>query len=191
MLHSRARLYRRGSSVLSRCFSALSVMGCRGILSVDSSSTSSGPGVDMRSVRSGPELAPDVRLEPAIGPINAAQLIDPMPMILLDFLGRLGDRIVTVGSDCCGLCAVYHALVKLGVAAHLSFASDICPVVRRYVRKKLSVDCWFDDVMTRDSAHPGVPAVDIYSAGFPCQPFSSLGLRLGFADNRGTVLRLA
>ena len=65
----------------------------------------------------GVELAPDVRLEPAIGPITAAQFIDPLPVILSDFLGRLGDRIVTVGSDCCGLCAVYHALVKLGAAA--------------------------------------------------------------------------
>jgi DNA (cytosine-5)-methyltransferase 1 len=41
--------------------------------------------------------------------------------------------------------------------------------------------------MTRDNSAPSTPAVDIYVAGFPCQPFSAAGLQKGFKDKRGMV----
>ena len=41
----------------------------------------------------------------------------------------------------------------------------------------------YDDIKTRDNAT--TPAVDIYVAGFPCQPFSQAGLGQGFGDAKG------
>ena len=44
---------------------------------------------------------------------------------------------------------------------------------------------FFDDIATRDNSK--APKVDVYIAGFPCQPFSIAGKQRGFEDARGTT----
>ena len=104
------------------------------------------------------------------------------PADRVDDLGTL-----SVGADCCGLCTMWHALSHLGVKCRFLFASDISKSVRKLISNTCPPDVWYSDVMDRDSFDPAVPRVGIYSAGFPCQPFSSAGLRLGMLDARGTV----
>lgn len=92
---------------------------------------------------------------------------------------------VSLGCDCAGLCTPIHALSAAGYEVQLAFACDISARAKAYCLEVHKPDLWLDDVMHRD-VH-SMPRVDIYTAGFPCQPFSSLGLRAGVHDSRGTV----
>ena len=97
----------------------------------------------------------------------------------------LGKRVLRLGSDCCGLCAVRHSLNKLVHMLHHVFASDVSHNVKQLVSATCRPFLWYDTVFGRDVG--SMPEVDVYAAGFPCQPFSAAGLKRGFADERVDV----
>lgn len=63
------------------------------------------------------------------------------------------------------------------------FSSEINASARQVLRANFRPDILYKDLRTRHL--PSVPEVDLYVAGFPCQPFSSAGHRQGFADSQG------
>lgn len=95
---------------------------------------------------------------------------------------------ILYGSDCSGIEAPYLALREVIAPRKIKinhlFASDIKENVRRMIIANYNVDQIFE---TANVAPQDKPYVDIYTSGFPCQPFSTVGLRKGFEDTRGTV----
>lgn len=90
-----------------------------------------------------------------------------------------------VGTDCSGIEAPIQALKKLGIPYEHTFCSDIDKHVIQTIQKNYSPKKIFGDITTRDIND--VPDIDLYVAGFPCQPFSTAGEMKGFDDKRGNV----
>eukprot|EP00931_Biecheleriopsis_adriatica_P081455 TRINITY_DN5477_c0_g1_i4.p1 TRINITY_DN5477_c0_g1~~TRINITY_DN5477_c0_g1_i4.p1 ORF type:complete len:404 (+),score=79.58 TRINITY_DN5477_c0_g1_i4:86-1213(+) len=97
------------------------------------------------------------------------------------------SRPVRIGTDCSGMETPVMALKKLKVPYDHMFSCDIDKHVKAQIQKNFPPVKWFDDLMTRDNSSSATPSVDIYVAGFPCQPFSAAGLQKGFKDKRGMV----
>ena len=101
------------------------------------------------------------------------------------------SRPVKIGTDCSGMETPVMALQKLNVAYEHMFSCDIDRHVKTQIMQNFPPKIWFDDLMTRDNSASSTPVVDIYVAGFPCQPFSLAGVQKGFKDKRGKVLSRA
>jgi len=94
---------------------------------------------------------------------------------------------VLVGSDCSGLSTELLALEYAGIPFKSAFASE-CAVGVRVIHDLLHGphDRFFHDA---GDSHTKREHVDLYVAGPPCQPFSTQGVGLGFADPRGATMR--
>ena len=93
-----------------------------------------------------------------------------------------------IGTDCSGIEAPLQAAQSLGLTFKSCFCSDVVPRLVNFSKRNFGTWKDYDDVVTRHNKSSSVPNVDIYAAGFPCQPFSSAGNRWGKKDPRGQVL---
>ena len=96
--------------------------------------------------------------------------------------------VIKVGSDCSGLESVLTALDQLGLGQRVraEFVCDKDPLCRKVLRSVHEPRVVYDDVTKRDVKD--MPQVDIYTAGFPCQPWSSEGKGEGRRDKQGRGL---
>lgn len=88
-----------------------------------------------------------------------------------------------IGTDCSGIDAPIQALKKLKINFSHEWACDNNKHVKESILANYVPKLFFDDIRKKRV----LPDIDIYVAGFPCQPFSMAGDRKGPDDERGTI----
>lgn len=92
------------------------------------------------------------------------------------------DRPIRFADLFCGIGGFHLAAAAFGMRCVL--ACDIDAHARKAYQANFGLEPCAD---IRDLAADAVPDMDLLMGGFPCQPFSIIGGRAGFADARGTL----
>lgn len=94
-------------------------------------------------------------------------------------------RVATMFS---GIGAIEYAFKRLKLSSEIVFASDIDKFAKQsyFANYKISEENWYNDVKDINGRkYKG--QIDLLVGGSPCQSFSMIGKRKGFADTRGTL----
>lgn len=91
-----------------------------------------------------------------------------------------------IGTDCSGIEAPIQALQQLGIPFEHSFCCEkdkfaLQSIQANYTPKKI-----YTDITKRK--HALLPDIDMYICGFPCQPFSLMGNKMGTEDSRSNIM---
>lgn len=90
-----------------------------------------------------------------------------------------------VGTDCSGIEAPLMALDIMHIPYEHIFSSEIDKNCIDFIRRNFKSHIYRD---LRNRNNKGIPRLDLYIAGFPCQTFSSLGRNEGFNNaTKGTI----
>ena len=87
-----------------------------------------------------------------------------------DWLASLGT--MTVWEDCSGAHAPHYALAELGIRSKTMVACDYATGPQKFSRINVQVAEFQPNLMLRTPTPP--KSILLYTAGFPCKPFSSL-----------------
>ena len=111
----------------------------------------------------------------------ASLLVSPAPPPLA------AGGVLRLGSACTGWATEAQACADLNISATHAFGCDVLEASKKFCMANFAFQRWFDDVHD-DSFVASAGHVDLFSSGFPCQPFSVQGAGQGAGDPRSDVL---
>ena len=94
-----------------------------------------------------------------------------------------GASSVKVGTVCSGIGIPIVAFSNMGICFKHLFDSDNDKEVQKTIRANHQPEIPYGNIHGRDVNQ--VPYTDLYMAGFPCQPFSTMGKQEGLDDTQG------
>lgn len=93
---------------------------------------------------------------------------------------------IYIGTDCSGIDAPIHALKQLDIDYTHSWSCEIDKYAQMSIKANSNPEKLYIDITKRN--HSDLPKIDIYVCGFPCQPFSLMGLKKGTNDSRSNIM---
>jgi DNA (cytosine-5)-methyltransferase 1 len=91
-----------------------------------------------------------------------------------------------IGTDCSGIEAPIQALQQLGIPFEHSFCCEKDPFALQSIQANYTPKKIYNDITKRK--HALLPDIDMYICGFPCQPFSLMGNKMGTEDSRSNIM---
>ena len=91
-----------------------------------------------------------------------------------------------IGTDCSGIEAPIEALKQLGIPFEHKWACEKDKYALESIKANYNPIKIYTDITKRK--HALLPDIDMYVCGFPCQPFSLMGKKLGTQDPRGNIM---
>ena len=96
------------------------------------------------------------------------------------------EVLLTVGTDFAGMETPILALVKLRFRHKHIWSCEILPAAQRFIKRIMQPQRLYRNALHRNVAK--MRYVDMLFSGFPCQPASLQGKRLGVLDPRGSLV---
>ena len=93
---------------------------------------------------------------------------------------------IRIGTDCSGIEAPIEALKQLGISFEHSFSCEKDKYALQSIKANYKPEKIYTDITKRK--HGLLPNIDIYVCGFPCQPFSLMGNKMGTEDSRSNIM---
>ena len=94
--------------------------------------------------------------------------------------------VLKIGTDCSGIEAPIEALKQLNIPFEHVWSCEIDKYAEKSILANYNPQKMYNDITKRK--HALLPDVDLYVCGFPCQPFSLMGNKLGTDDSRSNIM---
>ena len=93
---------------------------------------------------------------------------------------------IKIGTDCSGIEAPIQALLQLNIPFEHVWACDKDIYVLKSIKANYTPKKIYNDMTKRK--HACLSDIDMYVCGFPCQPFSLMGNKMGTEDSRSNIM---